>query len=413
MQAPKTHLNHRLISWTKSNLFGSPASFIVTVLILYGAYKVIPALFSWAILESSFLGETKSDCLQNSGACWVFIKVRLGMFMYGFYPLAERWRIDFSLLYLFATAIPLLLFYISSRKRLLALYSVSTALIASVAFYTANNAIGHSVTLSVLLFAAVLLPVGLSLLFVNISAIKIHIFALFLITFPVIIWLFLGGGILVPVSTDMWGGFFLTLIVAISGLIGSLPIGILLALGRQSKLVIVKVISTTFIEFIRGVPLISILFMASIMLPLFLPEGVSVNKLLRALIGVAIFYAAYMAEVVRGGLQGISKGQYEAADALGLNYWQKQRLVILPQALRIVIPGIINTVLGLFKDTTLVAVIGLFDLLGTVKTALADTEWLGFSKEAYLFAALVFWVICYLISRYGRLLERHVQIKSN
>lgn len=413
MQAPKTHLSHRLISWTKSNLFGSPASFIVTVLILYGAYKVIPALFSWAILESSFLGDTKSDCLQNSGACWVFIKVRLGMFMYGFYPLAERWRIDFSLLYLFATAIPVLLFYISRQKRLLSLYSVGTALVATVVFYLANNSVEHSIALCVLLFAIILLPVGLSLLFVNISAIKIHIFALFLITFPVIIWLFLGGGVLTPVSTDMWGGFFLTLIVAISGLIGSLPIGILLALGRQSKLVIVKVISTTFIEFIRGVPLISILFMASIMLPLFLPEGVSVNKLLRALIGVAVFYAAYMAEVVRGGLQGISKGQYEAADALGLNYWQKQRLVILPQALRIVIPGIINTVLGLFKDTTLVAVIGLFDLLGTVKTALADTEWLGFSKEAYLFAALVFWVICYLISRYGRLLERHVQIKSN
>lgn len=409
MQPPKATLSVRSLEWVRRNLFGSPSSFIITILILYVTYLLLPTLFNWVLLDANFLGDKKADC-NNTGACWVFIKVRLGMFMYGFYPLNERWRIDLSLILLLATALPILFYYISSQKQRLFSYGLVAALIASAVFFILNN---NQIVPALLLLAVLTLPIVLTKLLPSQSAIKIHLLTLLLLVFPILIWLLVGGGILTPVATDMWGGLFLTLIVAITGLMGSLPIGILLALGRQSNLLIVKLASTTFIEFIRGVPLISILFMASIMLPLFLPEGVSVNKLLRALIGVAVFYAAYMAEVVRGGLQAIPKGQYEAADSLGLSYWKKQRLIILPQALRIVIPGIINTVLGLFKDTTLVAVIGLFDLLGTVKTALADTEWLGFSKEAYLFAALVFWCICYLISRYGRQLEQHVRIKNH
>jgi general L-amino acid transport system permease protein len=196
------------------------------------------------------------------------------------------------------------------------------------------------------------------------------------------------------------------------GLSASFPIGILLALGRRSNLPVIKAASIGFIEFIRGVPLISVLFMVSVMLPLTLPEGMNINKLLRALVGVSLFYAAYMAEVVRGGLQAIPRGQYEAAEAIGLHYWKAMGLIILPQALRLVIPGITNTCLGLAKDTTLVAVINLMDLLGILKSALADSNWLGFTKEAYVFAGLAFWVFCFSMSRYSLRLEKMLRIEK-
>jgi general L-amino acid transport system permease protein len=210
----------------------------------------------------------------------------------------------------------------------------------------------------------------------------------------------------------MWGGLFLTLVIACIGMATSLPIGIVLALGRRSTMPVIRSASIAYIEFVRGVPLISVLFMVSVMLPLTLPEGVHFNKLLRALVGVSLFYAAYMAEVVRGGLQAIPSGQYEAAQALGLRYWKTMRLIILPQALRLVIPGITNTFLGLFKDTTLVAVINLMDILGIVKSALADSQWLGFTKEAYIFAGLTFWVLCFGISRYSMRLEKTLNTET-
>jgi len=210
------------------------------------------------------------------------------------------------------------------------------------------------------------------------------------------------------VETPKWGGLMLTLVVALTGIVASLPLGIVLALGRRSNMPIIRSISIVFIEFWRGVPLITVLFMATVMFPLFLPEGVTFNQLLRALIGVALFSAAYMAEVVRGGLQAIPKGQYEAADALGLSYWKSMRLIILPQALKIVIPGIVNTFIGLFKDTTLVSIIGLFDLLGIVQAGLTDQKWLApnVPYTGYVFAALVFWVFCYGMSRYSQFMER-------
>jgi len=210
------------------------------------------------------------------------------------------------------------------------------------------------------------------------------------------------------VETSKWGGLMLTLVIALTGIVASLPLGIVLALGRRSHMPIIRTICIFFIEFWRGVPLITVLFMASVMFPLFLPEGVTFNQLLRALIGVALFSAAYMAEVVRGGLQAIPKGQYEAADALGLNYWKSMRLIILPQALKIVIPGIVNTFIGLFKDTTLVAIIGLFDILGMVQAGLTDANWLApnVPYTGYVFAAFMFWIFCYGMSRYSQHMER-------
>ena len=213
------------------------------------------------------------------------------------------------------------------------------------------------------------------------------------------------------VETDKWGGLMLTLVVAISGIAASLPLGVLLALGRRSNMPVVRTMCVMFIEFWRGVPLITVLFMASVMFPLFLPEGVTFNQLLRALIGVALFSAAYMAEVVRGGLQALPRGQYEAADALGLNYIKATRLIILPQALKIVIPGIVNTFIGLFKDTTLVAIIGLIDFLAQVDTGMRDSTWLApnVPYTGYLFVAAVFWIFCYGMSRYSRGVERRLE----
>jgi general L-amino acid transport system permease protein len=271
--------------------------------------------------------------------------------MYGFYPVDQRWRVNLAFLIPIAALIPLFL----PRLR-------------------------HKLALA----------------------------AGILVLYPIVAYaLFYGGVLGLPVvETALWGGLFLTLVIAGVGIVASLPLGIMFALGRRSDMPIVRAICITFIEVMRGVPLITILFMASVMLPLFLPPGVNFDKLLRALVGVALFSAAYMAEVVRGGLQAIPKGQYEAAQALGLSYWKMMGLIVLPQALRIVIPGIVNTFIGLFKDTTLVLIIGLFDLLGIVKAALTDASWIGYAPEGYVFAALCFWIFCFAMSRYSIYVER-------
>jgi general L-amino acid transport system permease protein len=229
-----------------------------------------------------------------------------------------------------------------------------------------------------------------------------------LIAFPVIcFYLYVGGSFgLVEVETPLWGGLFLTLVIAITGIVASLPIGIILALGRRSNMPVVRAVCVGFIELWRGVPLITVLFMASVMFPLFMPEGVTFDKLLRALIGVGLFSAAYMAEVVRGGLQAIPRGQIEGAQALGLNFPKMMFFIVMPQALKMVIPGIVNTFIGLFKDTTLVLIIGLFDFLGMAQLSTTNPEWLGFSVEGFVFCAAVFWVFCFSMSQYSQHLER-------
>ncbi|MGY0398391.1 MAG: amino acid ABC transporter permease [Ostreibacterium sp.] len=367
-------------------------------------------MISWAFINANFLGHSKQDCLPKEGACWVFIKVRLSVFLYGFYPAEQRWRVDMALLVMLFSTLPILLNFIRNELNLLRCVIICTILATGI-FVAINQQIIASMGIIAILFW----PVIVWGIWPKKSLLYYLVVHFFFLALPVIAILFTGSETLglTPVSTDQWGGFFLTIVVASVGIMGALPLGVLLALGRQSDLPVISVICVIFIEFLRGIPLLSVLFMASTMLPLFLPEGVSVNKLLRALIAVAIFYSVYMAEVIRGGLQAIGKGQYEGADAIALSYWQKMRLVILPQALRLVIPGLVNNVLGLFKDTTLVAAIGLLDLLGTIKTALADTQWLGFSKEAYFFAALVFWVFCYLISQYGKQLEKKLHDQQN
>ncbi|MBM3585459.1 MAG: amino acid ABC transporter permease [Alphaproteobacteria bacterium] len=340
-----------VLGWLRTNLFSSWLNTALTLLGLYLLWLIVPPLLDWAVFSATITGEDRTACEPNPGACWVFIKVQFWQFIYGFYPPDQTWRVNLTFLLFVAGVAPVLIERIPGKKWAL--------------FY--------------LLFA-----------------------------FPVIAYvLFVGGVFGLPlVETALWGGLSLTLVVSIIGIVASLPLGILLALGRRSKMPILRMLSVVFIEAWRGVPLISVLFMASVMLPLFLPEGVNFDKLLRALIGVALFSAAYMAEVVRGGLQAVPRGQYEAAAALGLSYWKTMGLIVLPQALKIVIPGIVNTFIGLFKDTTLVAIIGLFDLLGRVHTATTNAAWLGMSTEGYVFAGAVFWVFCFGMSRYSIRLER-------
>jgi general L-amino acid transport system permease protein len=340
------------LGWLRRNLFSSPLNTALTLVSLYILWLAVPPLLEWAWFAASFAGETREDC-TGEGACWVFIGRNFWQFIYGFYPPVERWRVNLAFLLLVAGAVPVFVERVPGKR-----------------------------------WAVLFL----------------------LVVYPVVAFVLWVGGVLgLPlVETPLWGGLSLTLVISVIGIVASLPLGILLALGRRSRMPVVRLLCVVFIEAWRGVPLISVLFMASVMLPLFLPEGVNFDKLLRALIGVALFSSAYMAEVVRGGLQAIPRGQYEAAEALGLSYWKTMGLVVLPQALKLVIPGIVNTFIGLLKDTTLVQIIGLFDLLGRVHAATTNAEWLGFATEGYVFAGACFWVLCFSMSRYSVRLERRL-----
>jgi len=339
-----------VVGWLRTNLFSSTTNTLLTIFAIYVIYLLVPPAISWTLFSADFVGDSREDC-DSGGACWVFINARLGQFMYGFYPEAERWRIDSTLILLVVLMVPM---------------------------------------------------------FIDSFRYKAWLGAFILFVYPVIGFYMLAGGSfgLVEVETPLWGGLSLTLIIAIVGIVGSFPIGLVLALGRRSKMPAVSAFCTGFIELWRGVPLITVLFMSSVMFPLFLPEGVNFDKLVRALVGVMLFSAAYTAETVRGGLQAIPKGQYEGAEALGLTYWKSMTFVILPQALKHVIPGIVGNFIGLFKDTTLVLIIGLFDFLGIVQAASTDPKWLGYSVEGYAFCAIVYWVFCFSMSQYSQSVER-------
>ncbi len=340
------------LAWLRANLFSSPANSALTLAALFLLWHTLPPLIEWAVIDADWVGTSRDDC-TGGGACWVFVGTRLSQFFYGFYPEAEQWRVNLGLGLLVALAAPLLFRRFGHKWRL-----------------------------------------GLALV----------------LGYPFLAYvLFYGGPFGLPVvETHQWGGLMLTLVLAVVGIVLALPLGILLALGRRSQMPVVRAACITYIELWRGVPLITVLFMASVMLPLFLPEGATLDKLLRAMVGIVLFQGAYMAEVVRGGLQAIPKGQFEAAEALGLGYWRAMGLVILPQALKLVIPGIVNTFIALFKDTTLVLIIGLFDLLGMVQQAFSDPLWLGYSVEGYLFAGLIYWAFCFSMSRYSQALEREL-----
>jgi len=307
-------------------------------------------MLDWFILEANFAGNSKDDC-TGDGACWVFIKVWFNRFMYGLYPNAEQWRINTAFLILFA--------------------------VVGVSFFVAEKFKKYFILFLVFVFP-----------FLGIKLIS-------------------GGSFgLEYVESAAWGGLSLTFIISAFAILFCFPIGVILALGRRSSLPAIKYISIGFIELWRGVPLITVLFMSAVMFPMFLPDGTFIDKLIRVLIAITLFEAAYMAEVVRGGLQALPKGQYEAAKSLGMGYWRMNALIILPQALKLVIPGIANTLLALVKDTPLIFVVGLMELAGMIGLAKTNPKWLGMAMEGYVFAGLVFWVICYAMSRYSQNLEK-------
>ena len=342
----------RVVHWLRANLFSSIPNAIITLLLIFVLGKAAVGLVQWGYLNAvwSVPGNDTSACraLRGLGACWAVIPEKYRFILFGTYPYDQQWRPAT------ATLVFIALFAVSSRR----------------SFWRAEL---------VLVWIAALIAIGL------------------------LMW---GGLFGMPfVSQDRWGGLPVTLILATFGLAFGFPLGILVALGRRSKLPAIRSLCVLYIELIRGVPLISLLFMASVMFPLFMPDGVNIDKLLRAQIAFILYAGAYLAEVVRGGLQAVPRGQYEAADALGLSYWQKNGLVVLPQAIRHVIPPLVNTFIAFFKDTSLVLIIGIFDLLTTAKTAIIDPAWQSFSVEVYVFVGLIYFAFCFAMSRYSRGLE--------
>lgn len=344
------------VGWLQKNLFATPTDTVLTLLGVAFLIWSVPPIYNFLIGHAVPPGGTVEQCrAENAGACWAYIDARITFFIYGFFPAEEYWRPNIVFLLGAVLLIPLLWPQVPFKR---------------------TNAI------------------------------------LFFVVYPVITYFLLNGGVfgLRPVPTEQWGGLLVTLVISLVGIICSIPLGILLALGRQSKMPVIKTLSVMFIELWRAVPLITVLFMASIMLPLFMPQGMTVDKLLRALVGVTLFASAYLAEVVRGGLQAIGRGQYEAGASLGLNYWQRMGFIVLPQALKHVIPGIVNNFIALFKDTSLVSIVGIFDLLNTIQAATSDIAWAAPTQAVtgYVFAAAVYWVFCFGMSRYSMYMERRL-----
>ena len=344
-------------AWMQRNLFSSAFNSILTLVSLAAIYLVLVPLFNWLMVDAQWSGSTPAACPDKEAACWPFILVHFNQFLYGLYPRAEQWRIDLG------------------------------------------------VALGVIITAPVFMPK---------FAYKTWLISVLPILYALIaVLLFLGGFFgLVYVETSKWGGFFLTLVTAIFVLSTALPIAVALALGRESRLPLIRITTATWVEFWRSIPALVVLFVAIIMFPLFMPKGVEIDKLLRALIALTVLMSTYMAESIRGAIQAIPKDQYEAASALGFGYWQKTFLVILPQATPTALPQITSNFIGLFKETTILLIIGLYDLLGMVQNASSDPEWLstGVSATGYLFVAGFFWLCCFSLSRYSAHLERKARV---
>jgi general L-amino acid transport system permease protein len=468
-----------LVGWLRANLFSSTGNAVLTLIALYAFGWIIWQVLDWAVFRAVWTGADRTPCaVAGVGACWPFAQAKFAQWIYGFYPIDQRWRVNIVFLLGIAGLVPMLMPKVPYKKWNMLYLLIVFPLVSFILLTGGDFALSFRSFASVLGFLAIiaaLLPVfvlgfedglrmarpGLILIGIGFLA---WLFSLFFLELPsfetpfgaislrrgfsfmiylgaglygllqvlpmktmdaqaaVMRWAVLAAGLLLamillridfgmePVETSQWGGLLVTLVISVTAIVFSLPLGILLALGRRSDMPIVKYFSIAFIELWRGVPLITVLFMASVMLPLFLPPGTNFDKLTRALILTVFFSSAYMAEVVRGGLQAIPRGQSEAARALGLSYWQNMGLIVLPQAIKVVIPGIVNTFIGLFKDTTLVTVIGLFDLQQMIISGFADAKWASptTGSTGYISAALIFWVFCFGMSRYSQFMERRL-----
>jgi general L-amino acid transport system permease protein len=408
-----------IVAWLRESLFSSIPYTILTLACLYILWVIIPPLVSFLLTSAVWSGADRAVCATEAqggvqpdgwfGACWAYVGDYGNQFIYGRYPNEEQWRVNIAGILFIGGLAGLLIPSVPYKRENIIFLAVVFPIAALILLTGGHLSVGG---LYIPLAILMVIALAVSFLFAKLSdsdpmpALK-NVALLFIGLFVLLFILGFDFG-LVHVETEVWGGLLVTLVIAVTGIAASLPLGIALALGRRSALPIVRFFSIVFIEFWRGVPLITVLFMSSVMLPLFLPEGVSFDKLLRALIGVALFSSAYMAEVVRGGLQALPKGQYEGAMALGLNWTQMMRMIILPQALKLVIPGIVNTFIGLFKDTTLVLIIGLFDFLGQIQSSYSDPAWASpvQAMTGYAFAAIVYWIFCFSMSRYSMFMER-------
>ncbi len=396
------------LGWIRENLFSGPLNTILTLASVAVVALALPGVLDWALFKSVWNASSLSECRSiiaesfgegQGGACWAVIRERFDQLVYGFYPAELRWRPNVAFLLLIVAIAPILF------ENVRALAVGAAAIVALKALAGATGLVDGGVGGLFGATTVVLVVAGALAWFFGGGAHRRY-WLMFSAAFPVFAYFLLWGGLgLEPVASSKFGGFLLTMIIGVTGIAASLPLGILLALGRQSKLVFIHAICVGFIEFIRGVPLITLLFVASTLLNYFMPPGTNFDLILRVLIMVTLFASAYMAEVIRGGLAALPKGQYEAADAMGLTYAQSMRLIVLPQALKISIPGIVNTFIGLFKDTTLVAVIGLLDPLGLTNPIRADSNWNGIVWELYGFIAFCFFLFCFGMSRYSMHLE--------
>ena len=405
------------IKWVRENLFGSITDTILTLLALWFIYSVLSAVLPW-IFQSSWTANSLTECRHaialaygdgTEGACWAVIRERYLQLIFGFYPSELYWRPILAFVLMLAALAPVLF---AALPRVLLWGSALYPFAAFWLFW------GGSIWMPVTVIAGFAIAFAIiSLLAERIGSLAAVIAAILV---PIFWWMFLAGPVagvvqsIVPielerVESDQFGGFMLSIIIGVTGITLSLPIGILLALGRQSNLLIIKSLCVGFNEFIRGVPLITLLFVASVLLNYFMPPGTTFDIILRVMIMVTLFASAYMAEVIRGGLAALPRGQYEAADALGLDYWKAQRLIIMPQALKISIPSIVGIFIGLFKDTTLVSIIGLLDPIGLTNAIRADQDWNGIVWELYGFIAFMFFIFCFSMGRYSMYLENKLK----
>jgi len=428
--APAPLSETSLIGWMQKNLFSSVFNGLLTIVTLYIVYLTVRGMWAWGIADAVWIADNRRECFNISpdGACWAGIIAWLDSIFYGRYPREELWRINIGMLLLIIWMVPLWLPRVKAKISIgmttvflypflggylftggdkgIFMQIMLTAAIVCLAANTIHAIIGVSTGRS--------LPEFLSSLFdkKNVhekSQRNIFLGILALSFVSIYVWQMSWN--LEGVPWTKWGGLFLTFIISGIGIASALPGGIILALGRRSKLPVVRVLSTSFIELFRSVPLITVLFMATTMFPLFMPEGFFLNKLVQVIIAVCLFNACYLAEIVRGGLQTIPKGQFEGAHTVGLGYWQTMGLVVMPQALKHMIPNIVGNFISLLKDTTLVSIIGLFDVLGMLRSISKDLPWLGLHKEPLVFGAIMFFLICFAMSKYSRHLE--VKLSTN
>ncbi len=398
------------VGFVRTQLLNSPTNIVLTVLgLLLLWFTLIPAT-KFLLIDAVWQGTDRDACLAVNaghpvGACWPYIEAKFSQFIYGFYPQSERWRVDLTFVLAVLLLVPLLIPRLPEKALNAGLLFIAFPVIGFFLLHGGNlvsYAIGAAIVSALLFVLGGGIRTGWRALMISLA-------------------LFAGIGIVIAVlsfehdglpvvDTRQWGGLLVTLVVSVTGIVASMPIGIALALGRRSTIPLIRIFSVAFIEFWRGVPLITVLFFATYMLPLFLPAGFTIDALVRALIGVALFAGAYTAEVIRGGLQAIPRGQGEAASALGLSYWKITAFVVMPQAMRHVIPGLVNSFIAMFKDTSLVSIVAIFDLLGVLQASFADPVWATptTSLTGFAFAGMIYFVFCFSMSRYSQFVEKRL-----